>query len=157
MPHQLLFVWIPGVIVLLGGCTPLGLWMYEDPRIAVSRVSVARVRAGDSVRVALAVDNRNDYTVEATRVEVALRVDGMPIGSLAYDTLVPLPEEVVSLVAVPLRLGAASTDGRLRRIAPGTHQYQVEGRAEFRTPIGVRHVAFQEEGAMTFGLAARRE
>jgi len=148
--------WRPVLLALvpLAGCTPLGLWLYEDPRVAVSKVSLATVRSGDSVRVALAVDNRNDYTVEATRVEVALRLDGVPIGRLARDTVVPLAEEEISLVAVPLELAEGATSARLERLYAGTHRYSVEGAAEFRTPVGVRMVPFREEGAMTFGSPA---
>lgn len=155
MVRSVLLVWLSAAV--LAACTPLGLWMYEDPHVAVSRVSVARARAGRSVRVALAVDNRNDYAVEATHVEIALRVDGEPVGQLVTDTLVALPEAVVSLVAVPLRLTGSSGKNRAAPAYRGTHQYRVEGRAEFRTPIGIRRVVFQEAGAMQFGAAVRAE
>ena len=71
-------------LVLLGSCTPLGLWMYEDPVVTVARVTLEvreKPTAASPVVVALAVDNRNDYPLSATRMEVWLRLDGVPIGA----------------------------------------------------------------------------
>ena len=75
-------------VLLLVACTPLGFWVYTDPVVTVSRVSLQLRRSiGSPVVVGLAVENRNDYALETERIEVALRLDGKPIGKLKRDSL----------------------------------------------------------------------
>ena len=141
----------------LAACTPLGLWLYSDPSVTVAKVTL-EVSASSEVSasrrpvvVALAVQNPNDYVVAATHLEVALRLDGVPIGQLVRDSTVPLPETEVSTVALPMALSIRATPERLRAFQSGMHSYVVEGRAVFDTPIGKRRVRFAEEGTMAFG------
>jgi LEA14-like dessication related protein len=141
-------------LVLLGSCTPLGLWMYEDPVVTVSRVTLElrKTRSSTSpVVVALAVHNRNDYPLSTTRMEVSLRLDGIPIGRLRQDSTLPVPMEGVSTVALPLALETRATPSQLRTLDAGSHRFAVRGRATFQTPIGIRRVRFAEEGDMIFG------
>ena len=142
-------------LVLLGACTPLGLWIYEDPVVTVSRVTLElrqpRSSPGSPVVVALAVHNRNDYPLSATRVEVSLHLDGVPIGRLKQNSTVPVATDTVSTVALPLTLEKQATPSRLQTLGTGSHKFAVVGRATFRTPIGTRKVRFAEEGEMIFG------
>ncbi|MEO8091017.1 MAG: LEA type 2 family protein [Gemmatimonadales bacterium] len=141
-------------LVLVASCTPLGLWMYEDPVVTVARVTLevgARRTATSPVVVALAVDNRNDYPLSTTRLEVSLRLDGVPIGSLKQDSTREVPMEGVSTVALPLALEKQTTASQLRTLDSGSHRFAVSGRATFETPIGTRNVRFAEEGEMIFG------
>jgi LEA14-like dessication related protein len=141
-------------LVLLGSCTPLGFWIYEDPVVTVSRVTLElrETRPSTSpVVVALAVDNRNDYPLSATRVEISLRLDGIPIGRSRHDSTLPVPMEAVSTLALPLALEKRATPSHLRTLDTGSHRFAVSGRATFQTPIGKRRVRFAEEGEMIFG------
>lgn len=142
-------------LVLLGACTPLGLWIYEDPVVTVSRVTLElrepRSSLGSPVVVALAVHNRNDYPLSTTRMEVSLRLDGVPIGRLKQDSIVPVATDTVSTVALPLKMEKQATLSRLQGLDTGSHRFVVIGRATFRTPIGTRKVRFAEEGEMIFG------
>ena len=141
--------------VLLGSCTPLGVWIYDDPVVTVSRVTL-ELREGRSstspVVVALAVHNRNDYPLSTTRMEVSLRLDGIPIGRLRQDSTLAVPMEGVSTVALALALERRATPSHLRTLDSGSHRFAVSGRATFQTPIGTRRVRFAEEGDMIFGL-----
>ena len=142
-------------LVLLGSCTPLGLWIYEDPVVTVSRVTLElrEIRPSTSpVVVALVVHNRNDYPLSSTRMEVSLRLDGIPIGGVRQDSTLPVPMEGVSTVALPLALEKGATPSHLRTfVDTGSHRFAVNGRATFQTPIGTRRVRFAEEGDMIFG------
>src|SRR5687768_18551455 len=88
--------------LLLGSCTPLGLWIYEDPVVTVLRVTLQlqepRSVAGSPVVVALAVHNRNDFPLSSTRMEVSLRLDGVPIGRLKQDSTVSVATDAISTV-----------------------------------------------------------
>jgi LEA14-like dessication related protein len=147
--------WIRAALfLLLGSCTPLGLWIYEDPVVTVSRVTLELRKTPSStspVVVALAVHNRNDYPLSTTRMEVSLRLDGIPIGWLRQDSTLPVPTEGVSTVALPLALESRATPSQLRTLDTGSHRFAVRGRATFQTPIGTRKVRFAEEGDMIFG------
>jgi LEA14-like dessication related protein len=141
--------------ILLGGCTPLGLWLYEDPVVTVSQITFQFARSGSTpgpVIVALALENSNDYPLEAEQVELSLRLDGVPIGQLKRDSRVPVATDTVSTVALPLAVDRRTTAERLRSIGPGTHTFAVRGRATFQTPIGKRDVRFAQEGSLVFAV-----
>lgn len=133
----------------------MGLWMYEDPVVTVSRISFQFARSGSTpapVIVALALQNTNDYPLEAEEVELSLRLDGIPIGQLKRDSSVAVATDTVSTVALPLPVDRSTTAERLRNIGSGTHTFAVRGRATFQTPIGKRDVRFAQEGELVFGV-----
>lgn len=136
-------------------CTPLGLWMYQDPGVSVSRVRLGTEPADSSpVVVALDVSNPNDYGVSTTRVELRLRLDDRPIGRLDRDSHVALPKVGTSTVALPLVPDGGTSAAQLRALGSGVHRFMVEGRATFATPIGSRKVRFAQEGQLAFGPPA---
>jgi LEA14-like dessication related protein len=141
--------------MLLGGCTPLGLWLYEDPVVTVSQITFQFGRSGTTpapVIVALDLKNANDYPLEAQQVELSLRLDGVPIGRLKRDSAVAIATDTISTVALPLPLDRSTTPDRLRSMGSGTHTFAVRGRATFQTPIGKRDVRFAQEGELVFGV-----
>lgn len=144
--------------LLIGACTPLGLWLYEDPVVTVSQITFQFVRSDTTpapVIVALALKNSNDYPLEAEQVELSLRLDGIPIGRLKRDSTVSVATDTVSTVALPLPLDGSTTPDRLRSIGSGIHTFAVRGRATFQTPIGKRDVRFAQEGELVFGVRPR--
>lgn len=144
--------------VFLGGCTPLGLWLYEDPVVTVSQVTLQLGRAQlpeSPVIVALALNNGNDYPLSTERLELSLHLDGVPIGQLRRDSTMPVANETVSTVALPLRVAKASVARHLRTLESGTHTFAIRGRATFRTPFGSRKVRFAQVGSLIFGERPR--
>ena len=146
MPASRAIVWLA-----LGGCTPLGLWMYQDPLVTVARVRVSADEAVSApIQVALNVLNPNDYPISTTRVELALALDDQAVGRLDRDSSVTVAEGMTATVAMPLqprRRGAP-------RFASGVHHFLVEGRATFVTPIGTRKIRFAQAGEMAFDSTA---
>jgi len=143
-----------GCGLLIGGCTPLGLWLYEDPVVTVSEITL-QLGSGpvrSPVVVALALENTNDYPLSAERVELSLRLDGVPIGQLKQDSSVSVATDTVATVTLPLSLAKQATPEHLRSFSSGTHRFAVRGRATFRTPIGTRKVRFAQEGSVLFGV-----
>jgi LEA14-like dessication related protein len=139
---------------LLTACTPLGLWLYEDPVVTVAGIRLnlgaSRQSGSSPVIVALAVKNSNDYPLSTEQVELSLRLDGVPIGSLKRDSTVEVATDTVSMVALGLALEEYATPEHLQVFGSGTHNFAVRGRATFRTPFGKRKVRFAQEGAMVF-------
>jgi LEA14-like dessication related protein len=140
------------LVIVLGACTPLGLWVYDDPVVTVSRVTLEVKEAKRlGTVVALAVDNQNTYAISAERVELSLRLDNVPVGRVDRDSSVPVAKAAVSTVALALPLQKQTTPERLAAFGSGTHTFAVQGRATFRTPFGLRAVRFEQEGSMVFG------
>jgi LEA14-like dessication related protein len=134
----------------VAACTPLGLWIYEDPGVTMSRVRVnAKGQDASPVMVVLDVRNPNDLTLSTTRVELWLVLDGLTVGWLDRDSSVSLPKGTTT-VALPLVPSHVKTPARQRAFGSGTHQFTIEGRATFATPIGERKVQFLQTGEMAF-------
>jgi LEA14-like dessication related protein len=147
------FIRVPraiGWLVAVLGCTPLGLWLYEDPSVTVSRLRVDTTSARP-VLVALDLRNPNDYVVAATRVELQLVLDDLPIGRLDRDSGVTMPKGTATTLALPLTPAQGAARDGLRQFSAGVHRFAVEGRATFTTPIGTRKVRFAQTGEMAFG------
>jgi LEA14-like dessication related protein len=137
----------------LSSCTPLGLWLYEDPVITVSHITLQFGRGGtpqSPVQVTLDVKNANDYPLSTEKVELSLRLDGIPIGTLSRDSTIDLATDTVSSMALPLAPTQRTSPTQLRSLSSGTHRFAVRGRATFRTPIGIRKVRFAQEGSLIF-------
>ena len=144
--------------LFLGACTPLGLWLYQDPVITMSRITL-EVRKPTRAKpppvvVALDVKNVNDYPVSAERLELSLRVDGISMGKLTQDSTVTLAIDSISTVAIALPVERWVIADRLEASRDVTHVVAVQGRATFRTPFGTRKVRFAQSSAMVFSERA---
>jgi LEA14-like dessication related protein len=143
-------------ILMLGvfwsaACTPLGLWVYDDPSVTVARVRLAeRPTSKAPVLIALEVRNPNDYDLSATGVELLLRLDDVQIGQLSRDSTVPLPKGTTSTLEVPLVPARGAAASRFSRFLTGPHRFAIRGRARFATPFGKRKVSFAQEGQIVF-------
>jgi LEA14-like dessication related protein len=135
-------------------CTPLGVWVYEDPGVTMSRVRVdAEAKGNPPVVVALNVRNPNDYVLSTTRFELRLSLDDLPIGRLDRDSLVSVPKGTAT-VALPLVPDRGTTPAQLQAFRTGVHRFTIEGRATFATPLGKRKVRFAQAGELAFGAPA---
>ena len=145
MPHAI------GWLVAVLACTPVGVWIYEDPRVTVSRVRLdVDTASAKPVLVALDLRNPNDYVVSTTRVELRLALDDLPIGRLAQDSSVAVPKGTAT-VALPLIPDRSATRARLQALNSGVHRFAIEGQATFTTPVGKRKVRFAQTGELAFG------
>jgi LEA14-like dessication related protein len=145
--------WLTGGL-FLAGCTPLGLWLYEDPVVTVSRITLQLVHVEPSrtpLIVALAVENANDYPLSTEQVELSLRLDGVPIGQLRRDSQHAVPTDTISTLALPLALAKHATPGRLRALGSGTHTFAVRGPGDLSNSL-----RNQESALCTGGLAGVR-
>jgi LEA14-like dessication related protein len=148
--------WSPPLwVLLLGACTPAGLWLYQDPVVTVSHITLqlgtSALSGSSPLIVALAVQNPNDYPVSNEQLEMSLRLDGIPMGRLQRDSTMALATDSIATMSLPLLLEEQATPDYLRSLGTGTHKFAVRGRATFQTPIGKRKVRFAQEGDMEFG------
>lgn len=140
------------LVTAAAACTPLGLWVYDDPGLEVSRVRLHHDAAGAApVVVGLAVWNPNDYDVSTARLELKLRLDDVTVGHYSRDSIIPVPQTGLADLALPLTVPSGAIRERIRRLGSGTHRFAVEGRATFSTPFGRRNVRFAHAGDLAFG------
>jgi LEA14-like dessication related protein len=143
-----------GTCLVMGvaACTPLGLWVYDDPGLEVSRVRLDNAAAGAApVVVGLAVWNPNDYDVSTARLELQLRLDDLTVGHFSRDSIIPVPQTGLADFALPLTVPTGPIRERIRTLSSGTHRFAVVGRATFSTPFGPRNVRFAHAGDLAFG------
>ena len=135
----------------IAACTPLGLWVYDDPGLEVSRVRLGQDAAGAApVMVGLAVWNPNDYDVSTARLELQLRLDDVTVGHFSKDSIISVPQTALADLVLPLTVPSGRVRERIRALSSGTHRFAVEGRAIFRTPFGRRNVRFAHAGDLAF-------
>jgi LEA14-like dessication related protein len=143
------------VVTAVAACTPLGLWVYDDPGLEVSRVRLGHDAAGNApVIVGLAVWNPNDYDVSTSRLELRLRLDNVTVGHFSRDSIIAVPQTGLADLALPLTVPTGPIRARIRALSSGTHRFAVDGRATFSTPFGRRNVRFAHEGDLAFGGAS---
>ena len=144
---------------MLCGCTPLGVWIYEDPAFEVSRVRLDSEQAADStVVVAMQVWNPNDFEISMSRLELRLRLDGHTVGHFERDSVVAVPRgDTATTVSLAFVRASGATRSTMESFRSGTHRFLVEGRAVMKTPIGDRRVRVAHAGDMAFGGAGKGE
>jgi LEA14-like dessication related protein len=137
----------------VAACTPLGLWVYDDPGLEVSRVRLDHEASADPVVLGLAVWNPNDYDLSTARLELQLKLNDVPVGHFSRDSIIPVPQAGLADLALPLTVPHGAVRRRIRALGSGTHRFAVEGRATFSTPFGQRDVRFAHQGDLAFGGA----
>jgi hypothetical protein len=133
--------------LLIAGCTPLGLWVYEEPKIEVFDLAIDDSREADfPIRISLQVSNPNDFEVRLEQVEVAVVLNGAPVVQREVSTaaLFVAGDRQTVVVAVAWRDVGSSL--RPDSFGSGTHRYAVSGHVVLQTPIGQRRIRFERSG-----------
>lgn len=136
-------------------CTPLGGWLYSDPTFALSGVTTKfRGLPADTLQLVLTGCNLNDFDVDGLTIEGRLLVDGTAVGVLRSGKSFTM--RLRDSVDVMVSLEIPRSDG------PPVHakgddmisaKYELNGRVEVATPIGVRRVVLHQLGDVRFDSA----
>ncbi len=146
-------------LLLLGlgvvACTPLGGWLYSDPTFALSGVRTTfRGSPADTLQVILTGCNLNDFNLDGLTIDGQLLVDGAPVGVLQSPRGFTMKMRDSVDVTVVLHI---PREDEPRVHAKGddylTVKYELNGRVELATPIGVRRVALLQRGDVRFDSA----
>lgn len=142
------------VLAALGAaCTPVGIWLYQEPTVTVSQIALPAGGEDRRLEVVLALRNVNDFELSVVNVEIRCRVDDHEIGAIALDTTITLARNDTTPVRLPLPLSDAQARRIVDGLRPGLYRYAVQGRATLKTPIGERRVGFNESGRATLESA----
>ena len=130
----------------MAACTPLGLWVYDDPGLEVSRVRVNRDASAAPVVVGLAVWNPNDYDVTTSRLELELKLDDMAVGRFSRDSVVPVPTVGLADVALPLTVRGESVRQRISALRLGDPPVRGRGPGHVLHPLRAAEGALRARG-----------
>ena len=141
----------PVTLVVLAGCTPLGLWMYEEPTIEITSVRVSDAGAAEyPVRIALQVSNGNDFDVSLEKVQLRLELNELEVVDRELSTAALFPARDRHTVEIGVAWRDVGPGLRPEGLAAGDHRYSVDGQASLRTPIGTRRIRFARAGTERF-------
>lgn len=144
------------LLLCLVGCTPLGIWVYEEPKLVISEIAIDPGQsAAYPVRVSLQISNSNDFEISLVRVRLHLQVAGASIvdRELATAALFAAREQQTVLIGVTWADVSAAL--RSSQLASGNHAYMMDGHAIVNTPIGERRIRFERTGTRSFGESAQ--
>ncbi|HEX7336028.1 MAG TPA: LEA type 2 family protein [Gemmatimonadales bacterium] len=139
---------LPTLVLLIMACSGLGI-NFREPDIQLDHVVVRGVGlTGGNLDLVVKVDNPNNFTLQGTRLEVGIEVEGQHLGDITYDDDFAVAENGQATITLPLRFGWSGVGSAVRAaLGYGDLPYRMKGQATLRLPAGVRKVvAFTHEG-----------
>lgn len=128
--------------VAIAGCTPLGMWIYEDPRF-----TLVDVRAADSTPglvLVLAGCNTNDFEVQAEPMLTRLIVAGQKAGESRGSNSIVLPSRAASHIPVTMQAEVPAGSAGTRHLG-----FTVVNEVTVLSPTGPRQLTQTEHGTLT--------
>ncbi|MBA3443648.1 MAG: LEA type 2 family protein [Gemmatimonadales bacterium] len=121
---------------------------FREPEIQLDRAIVRGVGiTGGNLDLVVKVDNPNNFTLQGTKLEVGVDVEGQHLGDITYDDDFSVPENGTTTLTLPLRFGWVGVGSAVRAaLGYGDLPYKMKGQAELRTPWGRKEVPFTREG-----------
>jgi hypothetical protein len=132
------------LLAVLAGCTPLGLWVYEDPSMALRSAAQLRVaggqQQGDSLEFVMVGCNLNDYDLTGDSVRTVLSVAGAKVGEAVSTRPLLFATRDTSrfTLTVPLQATVAAQGQR--------QPFELLVISTLRTPLGVRELSYRLVG-----------
>ncbi len=135
------------LIVSLVGCSGIGN-NFRQPEIRLDHAIVRGIGlSGGNLDLVVTVENPNNFTLQGTRLEVGLEVEGQHLGDITYDDDFSVSENGTTTITLPLRFGWAGVGSAVRAaLSYGDLPYKMKGQAVLRTPWGRTEVPFTREG-----------
>lgn len=121
---------------------------FREPEIQLDRAIVRGVGiTGGNLDLMVKVDNPNNFTLQGTKLEVGVDVEGQHLGDITYDDDFSVPENGTTTLTLPLRFGWVGVGSAVRAaLGYGDLPYKMKGQAELKTPWGRKEVPFTREG-----------
>jgi LEA14-like dessication related protein len=141
----------PGLVALIAlgtACSVLGD-NFKEPDIQLDHAVVRGIGlAGGNLDLIVKVENPNNFTLQGTRLQVGIDVEGSHLGDITYDDDFAVSQNGETTLTLPLRFGWSGV-GRAVRAALGYGDlpYEMKGEATLRLPWGLKKsVSFTHEG-----------
>ena len=142
-PHAFLLV----LALSAASCSGIGS-NFRQPEIRLDHVVVRGLGiSGGNLDLIVKVENPNNFTLQGTRLEVGIDVEGQHLGDIAYDDDFSVTENGSTTLTLPLRFGWTGVGSAVRAaLGYGDLPYKMKGQAQIRTPWGRAEVPFTREG-----------
>jgi LEA14-like dessication related protein len=129
-------------------CSGLGA-NFREPEIRLDRAVVRGVGfSGGNLDLVVRVQNPNNFTLQADKLQVGLDVEGSHLGDITYDDDFAVTENGETTLILPLRFGWSGVGSAVRAaLGYGDLPYKMNGQATLKLPGGARtSVSFSHEG-----------
>jgi LEA14-like dessication related protein len=136
------------LVLLSAACSSLG-YNLREPDIQLDHAVVRGVDlSGGNLDLVVKVENPNNFTLQGTKLQVGVDVEGSHLGDITYDNDFAVSENGQTTITLPLRFGWSGVGNAVRAaLGSGDLPYKMNGQATLRLPGGVKTVvSFTHEG-----------
>jgi LEA14-like dessication related protein len=140
---------VPLAALALGtACSGLGD-NFREPEVHLDRAVIRGVGfSGGNLDLVVRVQNPNNFTLHADKLQVGLEVEGSHLGDITYEDDFAVTENGETTLILPLRFGWSGVGQAVRAaLGYGDLPYKMKGQATLKLPGGARtSVSFTHEG-----------
>jgi LEA14-like dessication related protein len=136
------------LLLLSAACSGLGN-NFREPDIQLDHAVVRGVGlTGGNLDLVVKVENPNNFTLQGTKLQVGIDVEGSHLGDITYDNDFAVSENGETTITLPLRFGWSGVGSAVRAaLGYGDLPYKMKGQATLRLPLGAETVvSFTHEG-----------
>jgi LEA14-like dessication related protein len=137
------------IAALVGiACAGLGN-NFKEPNIQLDHAVVRGVGlAGGNLDLIVKVENPNNFTLHADKLEVGIDVEGSHLGDISYEDDFAVTQNGITTLTLPLRFGWFGVGSAVRAaLGYGDLPYTMKGQATLQLPGGAHTVvSFTHEG-----------
>jgi LEA14-like dessication related protein len=129
-------------------CTGLG-GNFREPEVHLDHAVVRGIGlSGGNLDLVVRVQNPNNFTLQADKLQVGLDVEGSHLGDITYEEDFAVTENGETTLILPLRFGWSGVASAVRAaLGYGDLPYKMKGQATLKLPGGARtSVSFTHEG-----------
>jgi hypothetical protein len=134
--------------ILASACAGLGD-NFREPNVQLDRAVLRGVGlAGGNLDLIVRVQNPNNFTLHADKLELGIDVEGSHLGNITYEDDFAVTENGETTLTLPLRFGWFGVAGAAwAALGYGDLPYTMKGQATLRLPGGAHTVvSFTREG-----------
>ena len=136
------------LVLSSAACSGLGI-NFREPDIQLDHAVVRGVGlTGGNLDLVVKVENPNNFTLQGTKLQVGIDVEGSHLGDITYDDDFAVSENGETTLTLPLRFGWSGVGSAVRAaLGYGDLPYKMKGQATLRLPGGLQKVvSFTHEG-----------
>lgn len=136
------------LVLVSPACSALGL-NFKEPDIQLDRAVVKGIGlTGGNLDLVVKVDNPNNFSLQGTKLQLGIDVQGSHLGDVTYDDDYTVSEKGQTTLTLPLTFGWAGVGNAVRAaLNSGDLPYTMRGQATLRLPGGLQKVvSFTHEG-----------
>jgi LEA14-like dessication related protein len=144
------------LVVVGAACSGLGD-NFKEPDIQLDHAVVRGIGLrGGNLDLIVKVANPNNFTLQATRLQVGIDVEGSHLGDITYEDDFAVSQNGETTLTLPLRFGWSGVGSAVRAaLSYGDLPYKMKGQATLKLPWGLsKSVSFTHEGRAPLRRAA---